>query len=114
MEIITLLRLQSNGYQRPGRKDDKALKQAIDKMTMENDSLRNKLACFQLKYNASPHMKILCLDLIRWRVNMFVSKQQECQKRCCGRMDCRFVLQDTVFAKNYGEGLPWLWGTVMK
>ena len=45
---------------------------------------------------------------------MRVSQQQEHQKECYGGTDRGFVPQDVVFAKNHGQGDPWLQGTVTK
>ena len=56
----------------------------------------------------------LRLDLVRPRVNVRLSQQQERQKEYYGGTDRGFVPQDKVFAKNHGQGDPWLWGTVTK
>ena len=60
------------------------------------------------------HKMTLRLDLVRQRVNVRVHQQQECQKEYNGGIDRGFVPQDTVFAKNHGQGDPWLRGTVTK
>ena len=97
-------------------------------MSADMDELSNKIARFQLRYNATPHAVTrvspaqllfqrnvtLRLDLIKPRSPAQVGKYQDKQKEYRGGTSRKFEEQDTMYAKNMVLGASWIAAVVSK